>query len=75
MFFQSVTKIVTHSRLCLYLSRNFIGLVPKMSVGRKVFEKYLFYYALTDEVPGFLLSLKSHIFTACSEDTFCIFHM
>ena len=29
----------------------------------------------TDEIPGFLLLLKSHIFTARSEDTIFIFHV
>ena len=33
------------------------------------------FYIDTDEMPGFFLSLKSHIFTARSEDTIFIFHM
>ena len=33
------------------------------------------YYIDTDEILGFLLSLKSHIFTPRSEDTIFIFHM
>ena len=33
------------------------------------------YYIDTDEIPGFLLLLKNHIFTAHSEDTIYIFHM
>ena len=33
-----------------------------------------FYYIDTDEIPGFLLSLKSHI-TSRSKDTIFIFHM
>ena len=32
-----------------------------------------FNYTDTDEIPGFLLSLKSHIFTARSEDTISTF--
>ena len=34
-----------------------------------------FYYIDTDEIPGFLLLLKNHIFTARSEDTMFIFHV
>ena len=33
------------------------------------------YYIDTDEIPGFLLLLKNHIFTTHSEDTIFIFHM
>ena len=33
------------------------------------------YYIDTDEIPGFLLLLKNHIFTARSEDTIFIFHV
>ena len=33
------------------------------------------YYIDTDEIPGFLLLLKNHIFNVCSEDTIFIFHM
>ena len=41
----------------------------------------IYYYLLliliiyTDEIPGFLLSLKSHILTARSEDAIFIFHV
>ena len=35
----------------------------------------LLYYIDTDKIPGFLLLLKNHIFTARSEDTIFIFHM
>ena len=35
----------------------------------------LLYYIDTDEIPGFFLLLKNHIFIARSEDTFLIFHM
>ena len=31
------------------------------------------YYIHTDEIPGFFLLLKNHIFIACSEDTIKIF--
>ena len=34
-----------------------------------------FYYIGTDEIPGFLLSLKRHIFIARSEDAIFIFHV
>ena len=34
-----------------------------------------FYYIDTDEIPGFFLLLKNHIFIARSEDTIFIFHM
>ena len=33
------------------------------------------YYIDTDEIPGFFLSLKNHIFSARSEDTIFIFHV
>ena len=33
------------------------------------------YYIDTDEIPGFLLLLKNHIFTARSEHIIFIFHM
>ena len=33
------------------------------------------YYIDTDEIPGFLLLLKNHIFTTRSEDTIFIFHV
>ena len=33
------------------------------------------YYIDTDEVPGFFLVLKKHIFIARSEDTIFIFHV
>ena len=34
-----------------------------------------FYYIDTDEIPGFLVLLKTHIFTARGEDTIFIFHV
>ena len=34
-----------------------------------------FYYIDTDEIPGFRLLLKPHIFTARGEDTIFIFHV
>ena len=36
-------------------------------------EKIRIYYIVIDEIPGFLLSLKSRIFTARSEDTILSF--
>ena len=33
------------------------------------------YYIDIDEIPGFLLLLKNHIFTVRSEHIICIFHM
>ena len=33
------------------------------------------YYIDTDEIPGFLLLLKNHIFTTRSEDIIFLFHM
>ena len=33
------------------------------------------YYIDTDEIPGFLLLRKNHIFTVRSEDTIFIFHV
>ena len=33
------------------------------------------YYIDTDEIPGFFLLLKNHIFIARSEDTFFVFHV
>ena len=35
----------------------------------------LHYCIDTDEIPGFFLLLKNHIFIACSEDTIFIFHV
>ena len=35
----------------------------------------LIYYTYTDEIRGFLLSVKSHIFAARSKDTIIMFHM
>ena len=35
----------------------------------------LLYYIDTDEILGFFLLLKNHIFIACSEDTIFIFHV
>ena len=37
--------------------------------GRMETVSKLFYYIDTDEIPGFLLLRKNHIFTARSEDT------
>ena len=36
--------------------------------------KYI-YYIDTDEIPGFFLLLKNHIFIVRSEDTIFIFHV
>ena len=36
---------------------------------------FSFYYIDTDEIPGFFLLLKNHIFIARSEDTIFIFHV
>ena len=37
---------------------------------------YIFiYYIDTDEISGFFLLLKNHIFIMCSEDTIVIFHV
>ena len=36
---------------------------------------YTFYCIDTDEIPGFFLLLKNHIFITCSEDTIFIFHV
>ena len=55
-------------RKCMvhYLNKD----VPSSSESRKCF-----YYIDTDEIPGFLLLLKNHIFTARSERIIFIFHM
>ena len=37
--------------------------------------KTSFYYIDTDEIPGFFLLLKYHIFIVRSEDTIFIFHV
>ena len=34
-----------------------------------------YYYIDTDEIPGFFLLLKNHIFIVRSEDTIFIFHV
>ena len=38
-------------------------------------EDMIFYNIDTDEIPGFLLLLKNHIFTARSEDTIFIVYV
>ena len=38
-------------------------------------EDITFYYIDTDEIPGFFLLLKNHIFIELSEDTIFIFHV
>ena len=35
----------------------------------------VFYHIDTDEIPGFFLLIKNHIFIARSEDTIFIFHV
>ena len=42
---------------------------------RKTSFNTFIYYIDTDEIPGFFLLLKTHIFIARSEDTIFIFHM
>ena len=37
--------------------------------------KYYYYYIDTDEIPGFFLLLRNHIFIARSEDAIFIFHV
>ena len=34
-----------------------------------------YYYIDTDEIPGFFLLIKNHIFIALGEDTIFIFHV
>ena len=55
------------------------GIVSHMSLSlQAVFETQnvkLFYYIDTDEIPGFFLLLKNHIFIVRSEDTIFIFHV
>ena len=41
----------------------------------KVWAAINFHYIDTDEIPGFFLLLKNHIFIACSEHTIFIFYM
>ena len=41
----------------------------------KLFTNIVHYYIDIDEIPGFLLLLKNHIFTARSERIIFIFHM
>ena len=38
-------------------------------------KEILAYYIDTDEIPGFFLLLKNHIFIVRSEDTIFIFHV
>ena len=58
------------------MTRNVLLCLIRKSFQSDV-EWYLFYfiYIDTDEIPGFLLLLKNHIFTTRSEDTIFIFHM
>ena len=46
--------------------------ILKLRLSRK---KNIFYYIDTDEIPGFFLLLKNHIFIVRSEDTIVIFHV
>ena len=41
----------------------------------RTYTNKFFYYIDTDEIPGFFLLLKNHIFIARSEDTIFIFHV
>ena len=45
--------------------------------GSKTFPEHLnfIYYIDADEIPGFFLLIKNHIFIARSEDTIFIFHV
>ena len=60
-----VQLILFHSPPCILIGYNYI-----LWLGIKAF-----YYMDTDEIPGFLLLLKNHIFTARSEHIIFIFHM
>ena len=46
----------------------------KIQFGQRLLNTSL-YYIYTDEIPGFFLLLKNHIFIARSEDTIFIFHV
>ena len=46
----------------------------KIEENSKLFWKGI-YYIDTDEIPGFFLLLKNHIFIARSEDTIFVFHV
>ena len=52
-------------------------IVESGNKGMKVFDtgQFDFYYIDTDEIPGFFLLLKNHIFIARSEDIIFIFHV
>ena len=43
--------------------------------GMQILYNIIIYDIDTDEIPGFFLLLKNHIFIACSEDTIFIFHV
>ena len=43
--------------------------------GMQILYNIVIYYIDTDEIPGFFLLLKNHIFIARSKDTIFIFHV
>ena len=69
-------RLATNSQLISHLADKITLLLHKSSSnsGDGHTDK-LTYYIDTDEIPGFLLLLKNHIFTARSERIIFIFHM
>ena len=53
--------------------------LPHFAVKQLVLKSWFisenYYYIDTDDIPGFFLLLKNHIFTVRSEDTIFIFHV
>ena len=64
--------ILQQDSRCLLRLMNWNGKLYLRNAKRT--KKYI-YYIDTDEIPGFLLLLKNHIFTARCEDAIFIFHV
>ena len=73
-FFTSEKNRMTN-QLASLEQRDYFYLDPFSSVNLGTYIIKTIYYIDTDEIPGFLLLLKNHIFTARSERIIFIFHM
>ena len=68
-----VKRVWNNAQHCSQHKCRLLSSVPKIHCS--FFVTTIIYYIDTDEIPGFLLLLKNHIFTARSEDTIFIFHV
>ena len=76
---KNTQKLPTENTLIFLVCQAYsLGLLTEPSLREKKAD-YLayrvFYYRNTDEIPGFFLLLKNHIFIVRSEDTIFIFHV